>query len=466
MKKIYLLLLTIGTMMEFANAQLLLNTQFINPCGGDEHNEFIVAKTGTVSVNIAKLSFGSYNPSSNSNGVGGTAVVDYNYWWAGTDVVASPYPTFSAFPGETCNNSIGISCYGFKYPSVAADATDISNLIDSLNTVAGCNVFLPVPFDDKIPAGSNVIVFLGAGFRGTGALCGFNNLSNNLNFSNHCSGGVPATTYYAVFGKGSGSGPNCTNTTSGYFSNSSRRISVIRVFNGGSNLDSNSYTTSRQDYTPGTPPSAGNAGLIVPNPAGGTSWINNQGCVPPASVILPIRFEYFRGNLRDKKVTLNWKSSFEQDIRIFVIEKSLNGRQFSTLKTLQPANISGTTYSSDDINLVNGYNFYRLKVINLDGTIDYSPILKFNYTKGAGSNWYIYSNPVEGNATVVYQSAKAKKITIQVSDVAGKLISTRSYQVVNGTNNLEVSAYGLSPAMYILKIVNDEKIETATFIKK
>ena len=54
-----------------AKAQLALSTQFINPCGGDEHNEFIMAKSAVFDVAIYSIFFGSYNPSTNPNGVVG-----------------------------------------------------------------------------------------------------------------------------------------------------------------------------------------------------------------------------------------------------------------------------------------------------------------------------------------------------------------------------------------------------------
>ncbi|MES2849517.1 MAG: hypothetical protein V4685_10710, partial [Bacteroidota bacterium] len=173
MKKLYFSIIAFGAMLTATNAQLTLSTQFINPCGGDEHNEFIVAKTGANPVNIANIIFGSYNPSTNSSGIDGDPVINYNYWWRGNNAVSTPYPTFSPFPNEACDD--GLSCYGFRYPSVPADATDINALLDTLNNIAGCTVFLSVPSTDIIPANSNVIFFLGAGYRGTTDLCGFDN---------------------------------------------------------------------------------------------------------------------------------------------------------------------------------------------------------------------------------------------------------------------------------------------------
>lgn len=463
MKKLYLLSFFLLTMVVFSRAQFTINTQFINPCGGDEHNEFVVAKTGTNSVNIANLAFGSYNPSSNSNGTGGTAIKDYNYWWAGTNVPNSPYPTFSNFSGESCG--AGVNCYGFRYPSIPADNTDINTLIDELNGIAGCSVFLPVPATNIIPANSNVIVFLGAGYKGTSGLCGFNSANTNLNFSNHCSAGTPITTYYAVFGTGDGAGTNCSNVSGGYFSNSSRRISALHVFNGGSNTNINNYSTSLQDYTPGTTPASGNAGVITPG-GSATTWIDDQGCIPLPSVIVPIKLEYFTGELRDSKGLLQWKNAFEQDIRMFVVEKSLNGTDFYPLKNVDPKNISGSVYTVVDESLSSGANFYRLKVLNINGKIDHSTIVKINFANGIKSHWFVYPSPAVSNASLIYQSTAAKLITLKIVDVVGRLISKTTVKILSGNNEIDLKAEKLSSGMYFIKISDGANISSVPFLKK
>lgn len=465
MKKFYFSASLLLCCILYSHAQLIINTQFINPCGGDEHNEFIVARTTANPVDIADVAFGSYNPSSNANGSsGGSAVVDYNYWWSGTNTVNSPYPTFSNYPGESCGS--GVTCYKFRYPSIPTDNTDINDLINQLNTAAGCNVFLPVPSTNIIPANSNVIFFLGAGYRNANGLCGFDNLNTNLNFSNHCNAGAAVATYYAVFGTGSGAGPNCTTVSGGYFSNSSRRISALHVFNGGDNTMAANYNTSLQDYTPGSTPAAGNAGLIIPDGQGTTTWVDNKGCVPPPDVIVAIKLGYFKGALIDKKAILTWESTFEQDIRQFIIEKSTDGRNFTPYKYMDPKNVSGSIYNAEDETLANGINFYRLKVINMDGSINYSVVVKINYTKGSPSTWSIYPNPASVGTSVVFHSSVSKNIELSVLDITGKLISRKSMRINSGLTKLNIPAEKLSQGMYLVKIADGDNIETAAFIKK
>ncbi|MFT3678817.1 MAG: T9SS type A sorting domain-containing protein [Ferruginibacter sp.] len=455
MKKIYIFIL-LGIISPLTYGQLILNTQFINPCGGDERNEFIVARIAQDPVNIADICFGSYSPSSGE--------VDYNYWWAGTNAASNPYPVFSNFTPEVCGTG-DLKCFGFRYPSVAADATDIDDLINQLNTAAGCHVFLPVPSTNTIPANSNVVIFVAAGFRNANGLCGFDDIAGNLNFNNHCNNGAPIATYYVVFGNGS-SGANC-NISGGYFSNSSRRVSTLHTFKGGDNTVASNYISSYQDYTPGNAPSTGNAGLIAPNAAGnGFEWVNNQGCVPAPNIIVPVKFEYFRGTLNDKTALLTWKTSFEENIKTFIIERSFNGKDFSTYKTVAPRNLSGSEYTLMDDALAGGYNYYRLKVINLDGTIDYSYIVKINFTRGAPASWYISPNPSDNSASVIYKSTTSKIIYVNMFDVAGRQVSSNSYKTVAGNNKINLLSEKLSKGTYIITVGSGENKETAVFIKK
>ena len=106
---------------------------------------------------------------------------------------ANPYPTFSSGTAETCGSS-GLGCFRFLDPGNSTDNTTINGIISTLNSIAGCNVFLPVPSSGDIPPNSNVIFLLGA------AGCGLDNPSLNMNFSNHCSGSTPLTQYFVVVG--------------------------------------------------------------------------------------------------------------------------------------------------------------------------------------------------------------------------------------------------------------------------
>jgi len=133
---------------------------------------------------------------------------------------------------------------------------------------------------------------------------------------------------------------------------------------------------------------------------------------------------------------------------------------------LQPANRSGTQYGTDDTNPGSGRNFYRLRVVNLNGTVEYSSIIKLNFTRGAANNWVLYPNPVEGKSFVTYQSFTSKQIWINVADITGKTISSKPFYIQPGINKLLIDTEKLSAAMYLLSIKSNDNIETTSFIKR
>lgn len=118
----------------FIQAQVNIIDQFVNPCGNDAQNEFIIFNT-SVDINIANMALGSYDPLGPQN---------YNYWWYGSNTPSCPYnANFSVYP-EACS-SLSSTTFSFLYPSNSSNNTIINARINELNTIAGCTVFLAVP---------------------------------------------------------------------------------------------------------------------------------------------------------------------------------------------------------------------------------------------------------------------------------------------------------------------------------
>jgi len=135
------------------------------------------------------------------------------------------------------------------------------------------------------------------------------------------------------------------------------------------------------------------------------------------------------------------------------------------LANVEPANISGSLYNTTDANLATGYNFYRLKILHLNGTFEYSAVLKFNYNKGAGS-LSVFPNPSSASATVIYHSAIAKNAVLMVTDMAGKLISKTAVNVNAGSNRFRIAAERLSSGMYVIQLVSNSQADKVIFVKK
>ena len=125
-------------------------------------------------------------------------------------------------------------------------------------------------------------------------------------------------------------------------------------------------------------------------------------------------------------VAVEWKVANQVNIKMYDIERSADGSNFSKAGTQTATGNNGADmiYSWLDISPVNGNNFYRIRSIGIDGQSNYSALAKVNIGKD-NPLISIYPNPVT-----------ARMINLQFTDMAKgtysvKLINTNG-QVVFG----------------------------------
>jgi len=92
---------------------------------------------------------------------------------------------------------------------------------------------------------------------------------------------------------------------------------------------------------------------------------------------LPVRLTGWHAQLQKDKVTLSWKTTFEQNLQQFDIEYSDNGLKFEKLIAIAATNkLSGSAYNYTYALATAGKLFYRLKMIDKDGAFQYSNIIR------------------------------------------------------------------------------------------
>ena len=78
-------------------------------------------------------------------------------------------------------------------------------------------------------------------------------------------------------------------------------------------------------------------------------------------------------------------------------------------------------YNFTDLNPVTGNNFYRLKMIDIDGKFSYSSVIAIRISDAA-FKLSAYPNPANNISTLVFNSAAAEKYVIDMTDQSGKII--------------------------------------------
>ncbi|MBL0357203.1 MAG: hypothetical protein IPP72_10105 [Chitinophagaceae bacterium] len=83
----------------------------------------------------------------------------------------------------------------------------------------------------------------------------------------------------------------------------------------------------------------------------------------------------------DNSTTLFWNTASEINTKQFVIEQSNNGLNFNSLKTVVAKGRASNNYSSNIADFTNSIVYYRLEIVDNDGSFSYSPTIKIDRRK-------------------------------------------------------------------------------------
>ncbi len=169
-------------------------------------------------------------------------------------------------------------------------------------------------------------------------------------------------------------------------------------------------------------------------------------------ISLPVSIVGFTGKLENNTVSLKWEVANEINIDSYVVEYSIDGSNFSSVRQLFPQN--KLTYIFSTKLGIHQDNYYRLKITSTDGSIKFShSILISSITQKP--NLSLYPNPVRGNMTLSASHIKPNA-QIVIVDFLGRTIKTSTIQ--NGMNPIKVD--GFSAGSYNITIIEDGKVSS------
>lgn len=178
---------------------------------------------------------------------------------------------------------------------------------------------------------------------------------------------------------------------------------------------------------------------------------------PPSGGPTPVTFGDITARQKGGGVSVDWSTYQELNSSYFDIEKSADGNYgWTTIGVVAAAGNSGVlkTYSQYDPKPFSGYNFYRLKQVDIDGKYKYSKTVsvKVDYTTTSVS---VLANPFRNNLTVDLVTNKDEQLTARLYDMTGKQVSVDKWSVNKGVTRKDFSnILGLRQGMYILTVTN------------
>ena len=167
------------------------------------------------------------------------------------------------------------------------------------------------------------------------------------------------------------------------------------------------------------------------------------------------------------QVQLTWNTKNEGNYTNFTVERSTDGGKTFEVIGSQTASDQGT-YSLLDKAPVNGSNLYRLKQVDLNGTVTYSQIVTVMYSdkdSALANQLNVYPNPAVSIINLsVPNSANNSNYNIKIVNSSGRVVK----QTVSSQNQWQGNVSNLLTGSYVIQVVDNKDnslIGQAKFVK-
>ncbi|MEO7081141.1 MAG: T9SS type A sorting domain-containing protein, partial [Flavobacteriales bacterium] len=200
--------------------------------------------------------------------------------------------------------------------------------------------------------------------------------------------------------------------------------------------------------------------------AAGVSDANIINC---ETLILPVELLFLAAQQRENVVDLTWATATEKNSSEFIVERSTNAFDFTPIGKVAASGDSQyrIDYAFTDQNPLGGVNYYRLQLVDRDGSTETSNAVAVMFT-GDGSRVLAWPNPTRDRLNVGADLRGQNMVQVQVVDALGRLILRSEVLVESGQDRVEVDTQRLAAGSYMVHLSGSTgmPIGTAHFVKE
>jgi PKD repeat protein/photosystem II stability/assembly factor-like uncharacterized protein len=184
----------------------------------------------------------------------------------------------------------------------------------------------------------------------------------------------------------------------------------------------------------------------------------------PSNISLPANLLSFTGSKQNRNTILQWSTSNEINVSYYSIERSWDGNNFSEVgKTLARNNVINNYSFEDKLENINRWPsntvYYRLKIIDKNGTIKTSNILQLQWSDVQQVLLTVSPNPFNNYIQI---NTKTAIQYVQLIGLNGQIVFS-SNAVSNERVNL---SGGIVKGNYLLKVYTDKGVVVEKVIKQ
>lgn len=155
------------------------------------------------------------------------------------------------------------------------------------------------------------------------------------------------------------------------------------------------------------------------------------------SCVLPLEITAFTAEAKNQQVELTWNTLNEAETEYFIIEKAASNAIFMRADSVRATGFARGYYFTDE-NPTEGINYYRIKQVNRNGTVEYSETVSADVNLSEK----LTATPISQGVIITGCHINEE---IAVADVSGHVI----YTITPSTPTCMIS-YVFTPGFYLL----------------
>jgi len=166
---------------------------------------------------------------------------------------------------------------------------------------------------------------------------------------------------------------------------------------------------------------------------------------------LPVKLINFAASKKSNSVELNWTTSEEVNINHYEMERSTNGRDFTSFASIASRNQRNQiSYTTTDTRPVAGIGYYRLKIVDNNNDIKYSKIATVHFK--SSNQVIIYPSLWKRGTPLHISNPNHEKLTVYFFNSTGKLAGKTS----TTTSDIKLETLSNAQGSLLYRIINEK----------
>ena len=172
---------------------------------------------------------------------------------------------------------------------------------------------------------------------------------------------------------------------------------------------------------------------------------------------LPVTFVSVQAYAKNADIMVEWKVENESNMQQYEVEKSIDGSRFTTSGIITANNKGVDSYSWLDQHATAGYNYYRIRSIDMNGKVNYTQTVKV-LIQLPTPNIIIYPNPITNGVINLHLiNQPGGKYGIRLLNPLGQIIVSKQISRDEGSSTEQIQwNYNLAHGTYQLEVIRPD----------